>query len=249
MDVPLNPGGMVPSVDVMNKVVHLRSTAGALYTGKLLAGPTGFCTAEFEVSSLNYVTEVPNLMLEAKPEMTTGGKKRTRASTMEKPAAAEMLKKPAAADDKSPIAAAKPAGYPVGHVVFSDDESDGTEGADLEWAEEERPKVTDVEEPEPDDAPPAGPSPRAPAGPSSSAEGARRYKQMYYKSNGSMGIRRCWMEEGYVKPRQAFCFGARSGKTEVQLKEIGLLTIAKLEEGVTEANAAEWATQRAFESE
>ena len=73
---------------------------------------------------------------------------------------------------------------------------------------------------------------------------------MFYKKNGSIGIRRCWKEDGYTKPRQAFCFGARSGKTEEQLKAIGLLTIAKLEmEGFTEAKALEWASLRASVSE
>jgi len=104
---------MVPSVDVMNKVVHLRA-AGVEYTGKLVSGLNGFCNAEFETSSLNFQTQVPNLLLEVKPAPKE--RKRARKSTKKKPAAAE------ATADKSRIAAAKLAGCPVGHVVFSDDE-------------------------------------------------------------------------------------------------------------------------------
>ena len=234
---------MAPSVDVLNKVVHLRA-AGAEYTGKLVKGPNGFCNAEFETSSLNFQTQVPNLMMGVVP--VPKKRKRTRASTKRRPAAAEkLLQKPAAAD------AAKPAGYPVGHVVFSDDESDSTEGA-----EEERPKVRDVPESEPEDDPPAA----APAGPSSSPAAApagrpriqsssagepRGYTKMFYKKSTSIAIRRKWKEEGYSKPRQAFCFGVGSGKNEVELNSIATQTIRKLEvEGATEAEALEWAKEQ-----
>ena len=61
------PGKLVASIDVPNRVVYLRSSAGAVYEGGLVAGPEGFCLATFEKASLNYKTEVPNLLLQVKP--------------------------------------------------------------------------------------------------------------------------------------------------------------------------------------
>ena len=40
------PGKLVPSIDVFNRVVYLRSSAGEVYEGELVAGPEGFCLAK-----------------------------------------------------------------------------------------------------------------------------------------------------------------------------------------------------------
>jgi len=113
--------------------------------------------------------------------------------------------------------------------------------------------VRDVPESEPEDAAPLVPASSAeeppPAGPAavpaSSAEEPRRYAQMFYQKNDSIAIRSRWKEEGYAKPRQAFCFGVGSGKTEAELNNIATQTIRKLEvEGVIEAQALEWAKEQ-----
>ncbi len=219
--------------------------------GKLVKGPDGFALATFEDASLDYRTEVPNLLLEAPAP------KVCKKPAMKKPAAAE-----ASAAAEIEHEGGKDLASTLGMVYFSDEESDSTyedvdgEGAE-ENGEEETPKEDDPveEDPPAKEGPDAAPAsaPHAEADATRSPEVGRvgqRYTKMYYKNGNKIGIRRTWLEEGYKMPRQAFCFAHKDVPATEEgkdaLHEIGKQVVAKLAEGMSETGAEQFGNDEAY---
>jgi hypothetical protein len=67
-----------------------------------------------------------------------------------------------------------------------------------------------------------------------------RFSIMYYKNNNSIGLR-----EKFDPKQQVFSFGGmKCEKTQAQLRAIGELTQARLDEGITYAEAKTWAVSQ-----
>ena len=208
----------VHAIDLEKKAVVLRKGARA-FNGSLVAGGSGFCMAEFDDRTLNFQTDVPNLMLSIENKKMSASRKRP-ATALKRPAAAELP--------------------PAGHVYDSEaDDGECSDEADTEeCAEEERPLVKDPVLDELEDEPA-----QAEAPPDEVAEPPLKYGKMYYKAQHSIGIRRGWVEEGFKAGRQCIIFGGKKcSASKERLVEIADAVVAKLaSREMTEAQAQDYA--------
>jgi hypothetical protein len=237
----------IPSIDLENKKVTLLSEKSK-HVGDLVKGPGGFAMATFEEASLDFHTDIPNLLLLQEPKPAQ--------KVTKKPA---MHKRPATAE-ASVVAKAETEGgkdlpSTLGMVYFSSEDSDsayeGGEGHAEEGGEEETPKETDSTEEDPaaQAVEPAKEAPKSEVKETPESDEfskgvgkvGRKYTHMHYKKQNTMGVRRTWLEQGYKAPRQIFTFGhpdvPHSEDGVTGLKSIAKQVVAKLAEGMSENGA------------
>ena len=225
----------------LNTMVHHRMYPdGRHLQGHMHCGPNGFLEVVIEGETIT--TDVPNLMqIHSRP-------------LLKRPAAAESIGspkkvklKPAAAEGapdiivhRKPAAEAAPAEEAAQAAALQAAEAAPAEEA-AQAAEAEAAPEVEAAQAAALQAAEAAPAEEAAQAALAAMTGHRpqpKYHKMFYKSNGSIGVRR----QG-KNGKQIFAFGGvRSGLKKQALEDIGTEVVAKLNNGeMNEEEAKQWA--------